>query len=282
MASYPVLRFGSKGPDVARLVELLTSQGCIPYPRVTSKSPVFGRAVENMVLYFQMTHQGHDGEWMIVDGIVGPKTWRVLEDTDGHPQRSFLEMGIPDGVSETRRKILEIAAKEHGVCEDAGIPNRGKELDKYLPSEIRSDPSKKGPAWCAYFASWVTREAYGKHVLGKPVASVWTAYQRARQNDRWIQKGTASPIPGDLFINLKDEHYKTKWTTGHIGFVLQVSKDGQSINTIEGNCGNRVKIGKRYLADPLTRGFINLVGDTPSFTRGSLRGTRNLGASATR
>jgi len=191
-------------------------------------------------------------------------------------------VGIPEGITGKRREILEIAAKEHGVSEDGKLPNRGREVDKYLPADVRSDPTKKGPAWCAYFASWVTREAYGKHLLGTPVASVWTAYQRARQNDRWVQKGNETPIPGDLFVNLKNEDYKTEWTTGHIGFVLQVSKDGKSINTIEGNCGNRVKIGRRYLADPLTRGFINFVGDNPSFARGSLRGARNLGSSATR
>ena len=34
---------------------------------------------------------------------------------------------------------------------------------------------------------------------------------------------------------------------GHTGFVVGVSKDGKSIYTGEGNCGNRLKIGKRQL-----------------------------------
>lgn len=279
---HPVLRFGSRGPEVARLVELLSSHGYIPYPKVTSASPRFGRAIENMVLYFQMTHQGPSGEWMDVDGIVGGDTWHALQTDHQNSQRSFLEVGIPDGITGLRRQILEIAVKEHGVCEDAGIPNRGSEVDKYLPADRTSDPSEAGPAWCAYFASWVTREAFGKHVLGQPVASVWTAYQRARQNGRWTSNGGDTPAPGDLFVNLKDESYPSTWTTGHIGFVLQVSKDGKSINTVEGNCGNRVKIGLRHLDDPLTRGFINVAGDKPTFARGSLRGPRNVGPNRTR
>jgi hypothetical protein len=61
-----------------------------------------------------------------------------------------------------------------------------------------------------------------------------------------------------------------------------VADDGRSFNTVEGNCGNRVKIGRRSLGDPLLRGFINIVGDRPDFLRGSLRGAKDLGTSGTR
>jgi hypothetical protein len=47
---------------------------------------------------------------------------------------------------------------------------------------------------------------------------------------------------------------------GHIGFVMRVRISGGSasrINTVEGNCGNRVKIGERDLMDPNIVGFIN-------------------------
>jgi hypothetical protein len=48
--------------------------------------------------------------------------------------------------------------------------------------------------------------------------------------------------------------------TGHIGFVMRVAlQDGKAvaINTIEGNAGNRVKIGRRKLTDDRIVGFIN-------------------------
>jgi murein L,D-transpeptidase YcbB/YkuD len=94
------LKFGNKGPEVASLVKLLTKHGCTPRPAVTSSAPRFGRAVENMVLYFQMTHQGPDGKWLGVDGVVGKDSWWALKNATGQAQRSFLEAGIPRGISD--------------------------------------------------------------------------------------------------------------------------------------------------------------------------------------
>ncbi len=73
-----ILQFDSKGPAVAKLVKLLTTQGCPPRPPVTSNKPKFGRAIENAVLYFQMTHQGPGGDWLEIDGVVGQDTWWAL------------------------------------------------------------------------------------------------------------------------------------------------------------------------------------------------------------
>ena len=46
---------------------------------------------------------------------------------------------------------------------------------------------------------------------------------------------------------------------GHIGYVLPVSEDGSQIIMVEGNCGNRVKLSLRDLADPQIVGFIDNV-----------------------
>ncbi|MFQ5545946.1 MAG: CHAP domain-containing protein [Acidiferrobacterales bacterium] len=276
------LQFGSKGPEVATLVKLLTKQGCPPRPPVTSGEPKFGRAIENAVLYFQMTHQGADKKWLDIDGVVGRDTWWALKHATGAPQRSFLEVGIPKGITGLRRAVLETAVKQHGVREDAKQPNRGSEVDKFLPPGLTSSPSKKGAPWCCYFVSWVTKKAFGKYPLGERVGSCYVAWSRARKQRRWEPNdGRRVPTPADAFVILHDDP-KKGWCTGHIGFVLQVAKNGKSINTVEGNCGNRVKIGRRELGDPTLRGFINFYGDHPQFTRGSLRGPKDLGKSRTR
>lgn len=277
-----VLRIGDRGSQVADLVELLTRNGCPPRPPVSSGAPVFGRAIENSVLYFQMTHLGQNGNWLDVDGVVGPATWWTLEHSTGAPQRSFLEVGIPQGIEGIRRALLETAVKEHGVSEDSKWPNRGSEVDKFLPAEITRSPNRPGQPWCCYFVSWTAREVYQKHILGRPVASCWVAWKRARQHQRWLPKSTREvPTPGDALLMLHDKPEKG-WCTGHIGFVLQVAADGESFNTVEGNCGDRVKIGRRSFGDPMLRGFINIVGDRPSFERGSLRGAKDLGRAGTR
>ncbi len=275
------LKFGNKGPEVASLVKLLTKHGCTPRPPVTSSAPKFGRAVENMVLYFQMTHQGPGGKWLDVDGVVGKDSWWALKKATGQAQRSFLEAGIPKGISGQRRAILETAVKEHGVREDRNRANRGNEIDKYLPRNAVASASKPGPPWCCYFVSWVLKEVFGKHLLGQPVASVHTAWQHAKQRKRWEPKNGQGPTPGDAFVILHKDP-RQGWCTGHIGIVLQVARNGKSFNTVEGNCGNRVKIGRREVGDPLLRGFINIIGDHPEFTHGSLRGAKNLGKQGTR
>jgi hypothetical protein len=235
-----------------------------------------------MVLYFQMTHLGPDGKWLDVDGVAGPDTWWALKHSTGEHQRSFLEVGILKGIAGKRLQILETAVKERGVREDQGRANRGEEVDKYIPAEYTSSPTGAGPPWCAYFVPWVLKEAFGRHLLGRPVASVHSAWGHARKANRWeAKKAGRVPKPGDAFVILQ-EPPENGWCQELIGFVLQVAKDGQSFNTIEGNCGNRVKIGRRDIGDPKLRGFINIVGDRPEFTRGSLRGAKNLGQSGTR
>lgn len=277
-----ILRYGDMGQEVAELVEKLTKNGCKPRPPVTSAQPKFGRAIENMVLYFQMTHQGPNGKWLDVDGVVGNDTWWALKHSTGNAQRSFLEVGIPKGIVGQRLLILETAVKEHGVRENSGPANRGKEVDKYIPAEYTRSPTREGPPWCAYFVSWVMKEVFGRHLLGRPVASVHSAWGHARKANRWEPKKAGHvPTPGDAFVILKDVP-ENGWCQGHIGFVLQVDRNGQSFNTVEGNCGNRVKIGRRNLGDQTLRGFINIVGDRPEFTRGSLRGAKDLGRNRTR
>lgn len=274
------LRFGVSGPEVAKLVLLLTRQGCAPKPPVTSSAPAFGVAVENMVLYFQMTHQGPDGHWLDVDGIVGDHTWWALEHATGAPQRSFLEVGIPGGIEGGRRALLETAVREHGVREDASRPNRGDDVDRFFP-ESACTPSGEGPPWCCYFVSWVTKRALGRYPLGERIGSCHVAWKRANARGLWEPNDGRAPTPGDAFVILHQDP-SGGWCTGHIGFVLQVSRDGKSVNTVEGNCGNRVKIGRRSLGDPHLRGFVNFFGDHPDFTRGSLRGAKDLGAAGTR
>jgi hypothetical protein len=249
---------------------------------VTSDEPQFGRAIENMVLYFQMTHLAPNGEWLDVDGVVGSDTWWALDHAAGSPQRSFLEVGIPQGIVGQRLQILETAVKEHGVREDRNRTNRGDEVDKYLPAEYTQSRANEGPPWCAYFVSWVLKQVFGRHLLGRPVASVHSAWGHARKAKRWeARRPDHIPTPGDAFVLLKSPP-EDGWCQGHIGFVLQVAEDGGSFNTVEGNCGNRVKIGRRDMHDPKLRGFINIVGDRPDFVRGALRGAKNLGSSGTR
>lgn len=68
VASPPVLRKGSSGPDVVRLQELLNKSGA-----VLKADGNFGNYTEKSVKKFQGSHD------LVADGVVGGYTWKALE-----------------------------------------------------------------------------------------------------------------------------------------------------------------------------------------------------------
>lgn len=277
MATRPLLVLGSKDPSVAELIAILRAQGHWP----SAETPaVFTAEVERQVHDFQMTHLGPNGRPLDSDGAVGDDTWWALANPSGPAQQSGIRTGVPKGLQPKRTKILEVALAEHakGVKEQPDGSNRGPDVDRYLPDFQRT---AQGPAWCCYFYSWVVNEALGKFPLGKREGSCTGARELAGSTKLWIPKFQAAekrrPFPGDAFLMDKGGGH------GHIGYVLRVSTDGAQINTVEGNCGNRVKLGLRDVGDPQIAGFIDNVPDEQGtdFERGVVQAPK-VGADATR
>jgi hypothetical protein len=258
------LVLNSRDKSVSALVEHLRAHGF--WSEATPDR--FDRALEQQVKYFQQTHQGPDGRFLAPDGVVGPATWWALLNASGEGQRSHLAPTIPGGLSPRRACVLEVALAEHkkGVHEQPDGSNRGPEVDKYLPPWQRT--SRKGPPWCCFFYSWVVRQALGVYPLRTILGGCAEARARAVERNLWIPKTLRAerPLPGDAFVM---DHGNG---TGHIGFVLRVSPDGATINTVEGNCGNRVKVGVRSFASEEIVGFIDNVPDETSadYERGVL------------
>jgi hypothetical protein len=173
---------------------------------------------------------------------------------------------IPEGISGARLRILETALKEWDlkVVEKPFGSNRGPEVDKYLPSFWLK--KKKGPSWCAFFAGWVAKEALGDYLPGGRLGSCMALRDAAKKSGQWVAKTYGGPVPGDAFVMDTDGD---KGSHGHIGYVLRVSVDGKQINTLEGNCGQRVQLGLRETSDPKIIGWINTVpSEKPEFERG--------------
>lgn len=251
-----ILKLGSKETAAVRqLQDLLRDQGYWS----DASSGRFGTALEDAVVYFQQTHLGPGGKPLTVDGWVGDDTWWALRNATGDAQRSFIEGKIPDGISELRQTVLETVLAEHGAKEIPNGSNRGPQVDKYLPKWCLSQKGH-GPAWCCFFVSWGTKEALGTYPLKKRLGSCSQASKQAKNLSMWHPNdGSYLPRPGDAFVML---YTGKKVGKGHIGFVLRVDPVTGRFNTVEGNCGNRVKVGLRdYDDDPHIAGFINFYGD---------------------
>jgi hypothetical protein len=86
-----------------------------------------------------------------------------------------------------------------------------------------------GP-WCAYFVSWVSRQAgipLGEQGQGFGAVSAVSAW--AQRTGRSEPAGGYQPRPGDLIL----------WGGKHMGLVESVAADG-TLTTIEGNSSDSV------------------------------------------
>ena len=72
-SKYPILRRGSRGDSVYILQRLLVAKGYDP----KGVDGIFGPGCENAVKNFQKNNS-FEGKKLVVDGIVGPKTWGAL------------------------------------------------------------------------------------------------------------------------------------------------------------------------------------------------------------
>lgn len=273
----PTLQLNSpQSKELNRLCIILQQQGYLSeksFPAVASGGVNrFTVKIEDAVIYFQQTHLGPDGGPLAANGIVDADTWWALNNPSGAKQKSNLSPKIPKGIDGTRHIVLQHALTEHakGVAEKPNGSNRSKDIDTYFPAWLLRglSPSDKGPAWCCFFVNaMVTKALNGKRPWGPYLgscAALWETVQKGEApgfGEPWVpvtyqQHDRISP--GDIFVML---HPKSpgKAQTGHVGFVLRVSKNGAFINTVEGNCGNRVKVGLRD-TDTI-HGFINLYGD---------------------
>lgn len=269
-----VLRRGSKGPDVVELKRLLASQGMWP---ATQLGVRFGPKTKGAVEYFQSTHLGPQGRPLGVDGRVGPSTWWALRNPTGTPQRSGLASNkVPAGIGEGRAAILRVALAQHGIKERPNGSNRGTTpkggVDKFTPAWSR--PGPKGPAWCCFFVFWCVKDALGRYVLSRRHGSCHKASKEAKVKKVWIpNKPGTIPVPGMGAMILRPGG------TGHAFLIYRVSRDGLVVNTAEGNCGNRVKVGKRRLDDGTITGFIDFCPHEPTtgFQRGLVAAASSAG-----
>jgi hypothetical protein len=124
--------------------------------------------------------------------------------------------------------MVQIAESQIGQSEQPPGSNDGPAISMYRTA---TSGAAAGEPWCAYFASWVARQA------GEPIGSsgqglgyVGDIWSWAQQTGRAIPNGPGvTPTPGDLIV----------FGDHHVGIVDKVLPNGD-IQTIEGNYSNKV------------------------------------------
>jgi peptidoglycan hydrolase-like protein with peptidoglycan-binding domain len=225
----PTLRRGDKGALVSEVQRILNQMGYADVP----SNGTFDEATLKAVELFQLQHVDERGLPLGADGVIGKNTWWALLNPSGDAQTSGLATPKVAGLTPTRTKLLQILDAEHArpVFEKPDGSNRSPDIDRYF-----GKTGVHGAPWCCAFVSWALHEALaklpvgGKHHLG--VQMMWVAAKE-------LGFETREPKPGDVFIQIKSGG------TGHTGFVVGLSTDGNTVFTCEGNCGNRLKYGQR-------------------------------------
>jgi hypothetical protein len=134
----------------------------------------------------------------------------------------------PVGGGSAAQQIVNIARSQIGQTEQPPGSNDSPAIAEYRTA---TQGAMAGEPWCAYFASWVARQA-GEPLgaQGQGFGYVGDIWNWAQQTGRAITNGPGVvPSPGDLIV----------FGDHHVGIVDHVLPNGD-IQTIEGNYSNQV------------------------------------------
>jgi hypothetical protein len=141
-------------------------------------------------------------------------------------------------------QIVAIAEGQLGQAEQPPGSNEGPAIAQYRTATAGAAP---GEPWCAYFASWVARQA-GEPIGagGQGLGSVSAIWSWAQSTGRAVATGPGvAPKPGDLIV----------FGGEHVGIVRDVLANGQ-IQTIEGNYENKVSANVRSAGE--ATGYVSM------------------------
>jgi CHAP domain len=141
--------------------------------------------------------------------------------------------GAPASSAGPGGQILAAAESQIGQTEQPPGSNESPAIAQYRGATAGAVP---GAPWCAYFASWATRQA-GEPLgaQGEGLGSVSAIWSWAQSAGRAVANGPGvTPKPGDLIV----------FGGEHVGIVRGVLPNG-NIQTIEGNYENKVSLNER-------------------------------------
>lgn len=251
---YPILRVGSRGPEVVQLKNMLAAKGAHP----SSDDPRYYVATADAVRWYQQTHLGSSGRFLVETepaGVVTEEMWKALEG------RTVQKLGLKLSVSvlpktSMRRKFLAQLAGRHSAG-TAEVP-KGSNWGDGVVTAIKWNGFKSPIPWCNAEMNY-DLAMIGVEPVWKKCCRVCETWNIARKHGMAFTIGERNPCPGDLFVMLntlrKDGTAPDQ--NGHIGAVAGINSP--YFLTYEGNSDDRFRAGKRGLSSPC--GWIKLWDD---------------------
>jgi uncharacterized protein (TIGR02594 family) len=160
----PILRRNSRGPDVVRLQKILNST-LRPSPGLLTDGK-FGSKTEAAVVAFQRENRLKD------DGIVGSRTWAVLEPGSVDVAHTSKVPPIPSGDV----PWMSIARREVGQGEITGAQHNPRIIQYHSTTTLRAGSDEI--AWCSSFVNWCLRQA-GIRGTSSAAAISWLSWGRS-------------------------------------------------------------------------------------------------------
>jgi hypothetical protein len=224
------MRLGDSGTEVGKIQQQLIEAGETVPPEELA-STMFGPGTEAAILDFQAHHVAQSGYPLDIDGVVGPATAWSLE----HPGIPGASCKVPGWgwsqyeVPSAALGTISAAASDIGKHEQPDGSNDGPDLTKF---------NTQGRPWCALAVSEWLREGDSNYQSPWGVlASAFSIFQWGKINGKLV----TFPQPGDCFVILRADGH------GHVGLICRILPSGD-FYTIEGNCGNAVRGGRRSAA----------------------------------
>jgi CHAP domain len=164
-------------------------------------------------------------------GLAGGATLDYPSQPQGAAGIAGAALGV--GGESAGARIVAIAESQLGQTEQPPGSNESPAIAQYRGATEGAIP---GAPWCAYFASWVARQAGAPlGAQGQGIGDVSDIWSWAQSMGRAILNGPGVvPKPGDLIV----------FGGEHVGIVRAILPNGQ-IATIEGNYENKVAANVR-------------------------------------
>ncbi len=153
-----------------------------------------------------------------------------------------------------------------GACSTSGASTVGARIVEIAQQELAAGAKESDGSylkytggvhaeWCAYFASWVLKEA-GVPFENGPLPAVAGILAYAKNKNMFTAKGTSgfSPQPGDMVIYKEGK----RPYPSHINIVISYDPSSAKVTTIGGNESSMIKQSSIEINSPAITGFMRI------------------------